>query len=591
VVASFFVPYSPLAVESSKDFSPKGEDVLEMLCELRVKNLALIESLELSFEEGDGFGLAVMTGETGAGKSIMLRAIQLLFGGRAASDWIRTGAESCEVEAMFELRRDHRPLLEKLGESGFGEERVVVLKRVFTTAGRSRFFVNGSLATAAGVAQLAGDLLSVAGQHDHQQLLQPSLHLDIVDTYGDLWSQRQEFARLYSSWQEKRALLADLRRREQEKAQKQDFLKFQATEIAGAAIEPGEDLLLAEEKKRLKNAQALIRLSQESLRLLGGDLLDGLRQLRQNMVTLAGLEPRAAKMAEEIGGYTFLAEDHVGLLRAYRDGLEEDPYRLERVSERLDQLRQLQRKYGETLEEVVAFGRRCQEELQRLETLDKTIATVASERKTLEQEVRVRARELSRRRRQTGDEMEQAMAGELASLAFDRARFLVGWREVAESCESLRASGWDRGEFFFSPNPGEEPKPLAKIASGGELSRLLLAMKCLLAQKDMVETVIFDEVDAGIGGQAAEAVARKIQQLAGHHQVLCITHLPQIAARGTLHFRVAKQVVEGRTQSAVVRLSPEERVGELSRMLAGDAVTAQTAAFAEELLAKGGTFR
>ena len=591
MVASFFVPYSPLAVESSKDFSPKGEDVLEMLCELRVKNLALIESLELSFEEGEGFGLAVMTGETGAGKSIMLRAIQLLFGGRAASDWIRTGAESCEVEAMFELRRDHRPLLEKLGESGFGNDRVVVLKRVFTAAGRSRFFVNGSLATAAGVAQLAGDLLSVAGQHDHQQLLQPSLHLDIVDTYGDLWPQRQEFARLYGSWQEKKALLADLRRREQEKDQKQDFLKFQAAEIAGAAIEPGEDLLLAEEKKRLKNAQALIKLSQESLRLLGGELLDGLRQLRQNMVALAGLDPGATKMAEEIGGYTFLAEDLIGLLRAYRDGLEEDPYRLEQVSERLDQLRQLQRKYGETLEEVVAFGKRCQEELQRLETLDKTIATVASELKTLEQELLIRARELSQKRRQTASDMEQAMVGELASLAFDRARFLVGWREFAESCESLRASGWDRGEFFFSPNPGEEPKPLAKIASGGELSRLLLAMKCLLAQKDMVETVIFDEVDAGIGGQAAEAVARKIQQLAGHHQVLCITHLPQIAARGTLHFRVAKQVVEGRTQSAVVRLSPEERVGELSRMLAGDAVTAQTAAFAEELLAKGGAVR
>ena len=561
-----------------------------MLCELRVKNLALIESLELSFEHDDGVGLVVMTGETGAGKSIMMRAIQLLFGGRASADWIRTGADSCEVEALFELHRDHRHLLEKLETSGFGEDRMILLKRVFTSSGRSRFFVNGSLATAAGIAQLAGDLLSVAGQHDHQKLLQPSQHLDILDTYGDVWPQRQEFARLFGQWQEKRALLADLRRREQEKEQKQDFLKFQADEIAAAAISPGEDLLLGEEKKRLKNAQALIKLSIESLRLLGGDLQDGLRQLRQNMATLAGLDPGAAKLAEEIGGYTFLAEDHLAALRAYRDGLEEDPYRLDQVSERLDQLRQLQRKYGETLEEVVAFGKSCQEELSRLETLDRTIAAVAAELTALEGELLRRAGELSERRRQAAGDMERAMARELASLAFDRARFSVAWREVETSRESLRASGWDRGEFFFSPNLGEDPKPLAKIASGGELSRLLLAMKCLLAQKDMVETVIFDEVDAGIGGQAAEAVAGKIKELAGHHQVLCITHLPQIAARGTLHYRVAKQVVDGRTQSAVVRLSAEERVGELSRMLAGDAITPQTAAFAEELLAKGGAF-
>ena len=559
-----------------------------MLCELRVKNLALIESLELSLEHGEGTGLVVMTGETGAGKSIMMRAIQLLFGGRASADWIRTGADSCEVEALFELHRHHPGLLEKLEESGFGEEGQLVIRRVFTSAGRSRFFVNGSLATASGVAQLTGELLSVAGQHDHQQLLQPSLHLDILDTYGDLWSERQEFARLYAQWQEKKAALAELRQREQEKEQKKDFLAFQAEEIERAALEPVEDERLAEEKKRLKNAQALMKLSQESLRLLGGEVLDGLMQLRHNMVSLAALDGGAAQMAEEIGGYTFLAEDHVATLRLYRDGLEEDPYRLEQVSERLDQLRQLKRKYGETLDEVVLFGQRCREELQHLESLDKTIATTAAELEQLQRELGERAQALSRRRRQVGLEMEEAMARELASLAFDRARFLVGWRDVGEDLDSLRAVGWDRGEFFFSPNLGEDPRPLAKIASGGELSRLLLAMKCLLARKDMVETVIFDEVDAGIGGQAAEAVAQKIQELAGHHQVLCITHLPQIAARGSLHFRVAKQVVEGRTQSAVTRLDQEERVAELSRMLAGDGVSEQTVAFATELLAKGG---
>jgi DNA repair protein RecN (Recombination protein N) len=559
-----------------------------MLCELRVKNLALIESLELGFDQGKTSGLVVMTGETGAGKSIMLRAIQLLTGGRASVDWIRSGAESCEVEALFELSPHHGRLLQKLEESGFGCDTFVVVRRLLNNAGRSRFYINGSLATAKSVAELTAEMLSVASQHDHQQLLQPALHLDILDTLGDLWSERQALGKSYSLWQEKKEALAAFRRREQEKEQKQDFLKFQVNEISQAALQPGEDEVLGTEKKRLKNAQALIKVSQESCRLLASDLLNGLTQLRQNMGQMAALDPGAAKLAEDIGGYTFLAEDYISLLREYRDALEDDPYRLDQVNERLDLIQQLKRKYGASIEEILAFAGKCEAEIAHFENMDKAIAVLEREMQTLEKEMVEQAGQLSGKRRQTGREMEQAMAAELASLSFNRAEFLVNWREVEELPEKMRASGWDRGEFYFTPNPGEPAKPLAKIASGGELSRLMLAMKCLLAKKDMVDTVIFDEVDAGIGGQAAEAVAQKIQELAGHHQVFCITHLPQIAARGTQHFQVSKTVEDGRTQSAVSRLSPEGRVRELARMLAGDSATAQTHAFAEELLAKGG---
>jgi len=560
-----------------------------MLCELRVKNLALIEFLELGFDQGEGGGLVVMTGETGAGKSIMLRAINLLSGGRASSDWIRSGAESCEVEALFEINPDHHLLLHQLEEGGFGSEPSLVIKRIMNNAGRSRFYVNGSLATGKIVSELTAELLSVASQHDHQQLLQPSLHLDYLDTLGDLWPDRQLLGKIHKNRQDKKAELTALRLQEQEKEQRLDFLRFQVGEIREAALQPGEDELLLAEKKRLKNGQALINLSQATHRLLSHELMDHLTTLRQNMAQLAAIDPGIVKLSEDITGYTFLAEDYVIELKQYRDSLENDPYRQEQVSERLDIIQQLKRKYGVSVESILDFAEQGEVELQHLENMDKEIAALEKEVTALEKEMCDRARQLSEKRMTTAATLETAMTRELSSLAFNQASFQMVWKEVEQLPETMKSSGWERGEFFFSANPGEPARPLAKIASGGELSRLMLAMKCLLARKDMVETVIFDEVDSGIGGEAAEAVARKIKELSAHHQVFCITHLPQIAARGTLHFQVSKKVDDGRTQSAVVRLSSESRVQELVRMLAGDSATEQTQAWAEELLMKGGT--
>lgn len=558
-----------------------------MLCELRINNLALISSLELSFDESPDGGLIVMTGETGAGKSIMLRAIHLLTGRRASADWIRNGADSCIIEALFDVNPQNLPLLRRLEEAGFGTEPTVIIKRVINRNGRSKLYLNGSLATVKMVSELTADMLSVASQHDHQQLLQPALHLDFLDTYGELWSDRQELGQLYSHWQDRRQALSDLRKQEQDKEQRRDFLTFQLEEIDQAEVQVGEDEELAAEKKRLKSADVLIKISQESYYLLSTEILDSMSTLRRNLEQLVALDPQAEKLAEEIGGYTFQAEDYAAELRHYRDGLESNPIRLDQVSERLNIIHSLKRKYGENLEDVLAFAEKARQELTQIDNMDREIEELEHEVAALEEHLSTAANTLMNNRKDVAASMEEAMGHELSSLAFNQSGFEVHWQDIELTPDTLRATGWDRVEFFFSANPGEPPRPLAKVASGGELSRLMLAMKCLLAKRDMVDTVIFDEVDSGIGGEAAEAVARKIRELATHHQVFCITHLPQIAARGNLHYQVSKVVEDGRTQSTVVRLSNSHRVQELARMLAGDSATDQTQAWARELLEKG----
>ena len=558
-----------------------------MLSELRIENLALIESLHLDFDQDRGAGLVVMTGETGAGKSIMMRALSLLAGGRASSDWIRAGAEACTVEALFLLQPENRRLRQMLAENGFGDDDTGIIRRMITVAGRSKLHVNGSPVTTRQAAELTADLLSIASQHDHQQLLQPQLHLDFLDTMGDLWQQRETYADVFGRWQRCLTELAELRRQEQDKERRKDFLRFQLEEIRGAEPVVGEDELLAAEKKRLKSADSLIRLSQESYALLATTVVDSLAQVRRNMEQLLALDPQVTKMVEDLSGYSFLAEDHAADLRHYRDALESNPVRLERVGERLDVLQGLKRKYGETLGEVLQFAEAAEQELAELEGIEQRGRELEMQTEALELEACDLAGLLSARRREVAAEMERAMAVELASLAFRQSGFSVNWQDGERTAKTLRASGWDRVEFFFAANPGEPARPLARVASGGELSRLMLALKCLLARRDMVDTVIFDEVDAGIGGEAAEAVARKIRELASHHQVFCITHLPQIAARGHLHFQVVKDVVDGRTLSKVVPLTRPQRVRELARMLAGESVSGHTEAWAEELLAKG----
>jgi DNA repair protein RecN (Recombination protein N) len=558
-----------------------------MLCELKIENLALIESLHLQFDQERGSSLVVMTGETGAGKSIMLRAVHLLMGGRGSMDWIRTGAQQCVVEALFVVNADHLALLDTLQEAGLEDGSSVILKRVLTSGGKSRHYVNGSLATAKMVSLLADNLLNIASQHDHQQLLQPALHLDFLDTLGEHWPQRAQVQGAFSRWQQKKEELAALRQQERDKEQRRDFLQYQLAEIRDTSPLSGEDEELSLERKRLKNADTLIALSQKVYRFLSTTLADGLFEVRRDMEQVVQHDAQAEELAAELTSYSFQAEDLVSRVRTYKDSLEHNPLRLEQVNERLNALQHLKRKYGETLDAVLSFAEAAENELLILDNMDKNMSALEARVADLETELVGLAETLSRGRRQTAGLLETAMAAELDSLAFQHPEFEVRFLGENRDISAVRGSGWDRVEFFFSANPGEPARPLAKVASGGELSRLMLALKCLLARKDMVETVIFDEVDAGIGGEAAEAVARKIQELATHHQVFCVTHLPQIAARGNIHYRVAKEQEQGRTHSSFSLLAEEERVDELARMLAGESVSSQTRAWAVELLAKG----
>jgi DNA repair protein RecN (Recombination protein N) len=549
-----------------------------MIKELKIKNLALIEELQLLFEPC----LTVFTGETGAGKSIVLQAIALLSGRRSSSSWVRTGAEQAVVEALFELP-DNLALRQKLADMGFEGDSELLIKRVLSVNGKSRFYLNGSLATARLVTQITENLLSVASQHDHQQLLVPGYHLDFVDLAGDLWEQRESVAALYDQWLVVSNELKELRQKEMEKEQRRDFLSYQYKEISGAAVEIGEDEKLAELRQRLKSSDNLRKLGRNGIGNLNS-AEDMLARARKEIGAMADLDSTIEEVAAGVAEQSYLVADFAASLRDYVNQLPSDQMQLEEISARIDLLQQLKRKYGATLDDVVAYGEQAREELETLDALDGRIAELDSECDGLMKKMRQEALKLSRDRQRVGTELSLAIKEELQSLNFVQAAFEVVFKENESG--TVNRTGLDRLEFMFSANPGEPLKSLAKVASGGELSRLMLALRCILAQKDLVETVIFDEVDAGIGGKAAEAVARKIKELSLHHQVMCITHLPQIAAGAKVHFVVEKGQTDGRTHTSINLLAEEERAAELSRMLAGESVSGQTMAFAAELLAR-----
>lgn len=555
-----------------------------MLLELRIENMALIDQLQLDLTDA-AHGLVVFTGETGAGKSIILRAIHLLAGERGASSWIRSDRDKAVVEALFSVREDQTDILTLLNENGLEAVGECIIRRVIERNGRSRFYVNDRLVTAGLICQLTENLVNIASQHDHQQLLVARRHLDFLDSYGDLWELRLQFSELFTIWQDRARQLDELQRREADKEQRRDFLSYQLIEIEAAELAPGEEEELTEERTRLKSSSTLAELAGNSLQLLRTAVLENLPQLRKDMEQAASMDRSVKELAERISSACYEVEDLELALRDYLDSIPSDSSRLEVIKERLALIKQLQRKYGPTVEDVIEHGRKTREELDSLDSLEREIARLEQEVADKGKQMAECAAKLSDKRRKTGKKLSDAMRRELADLSFPKAVFEVSL-ETREGDGSTRfqATGVDDVEFMFSANPGEPVRPLARIASGGELSRLMLALKCLLAKRDQVETVIFDEVDAGIGGKAAEAVARKIQELSTHHQVFCITHLPQIAAWADEHFMVAKNVEEGRTVSTISRLDVDARVMELARMLGGENLTSQTIAYARELV-------
>lgn len=528
-----------------------------------------------------------MTGETGAGKSIILQSINLLYGEKAASSWVRSGSDQALVEALFECG-DDAPVLAMLREQGFdSDDGMFIVKRVISAKGGSRYYLNGSLATGRLVGEVTENMISVASQHDHQQLLDSRFHLDFLDAYGGLMPKRLALGRLYDSWRAKRDEYRELKQLEKDKDQRRDFLAFQCREIEEAAIVVGEDAELDLEKARLRAGEDLRRLGGNSYEALNGQVTDALAEVRNDLARMAEFDKGLEKLAEEVAGYGYQLEDAAGRLRDYLDNIAEDPERLDEITARIDLLQQLKRKYGSTLDDVLDFGRAAAAELQGLEEMDQTLAGLRDELAGLTGELEKKGGELSLARVAVGKKLADVVGDELRLLCLENARFDIGFGDPVEhSAEVMTRKGWDRPEFMFSANPGEPLKAMAKVASGGELSRLMLALKCILARHDLVDTVIFDEIDAGISGKAAEAVARKIKELSEHHQVLCITHLPQIASFAKEHFTVTKKVSEERTHTTIERLFDGMRIDELARMLDGESVTAGTREYVKELLGR-----
>lgn len=552
-----------------------------MLKEMRIENLALIEQLHVVFADG----LIVFTGETGAGKSIVLQAIALLTGGRASASWVRTGATQAVVEALFDCPEGQAGR-EALAAMGVEAAEELLIKRVFSVDGKSRFYLNGGLATARLIQSISEHLVSVASQHDHQQLLSPRCHLDFIDTVGELLAVRGQVAALFDQWSLVRRELDALRQRERDKEQRRDFLAYQYREIEAAAIEVGEDVRLANDRQRLKGSADLRKLGLKCHRQLQSSA-EALALARKEIESMSALDAEIGSLTSGVVEQSFLAEEYAGQMRDYLNRLPDDESALDEIAARITQLQQLKRKYGEELADIVAYAEKARLELQELDQMDEKIASLSGRCARLEGELVAVADALSAARAQVAVSLSQAIKDELRQLSLAQAEFQVLFKDgERRDLGAMSRTGWDRCEFLFSANQGEPVKPLVKIASGGELSRVMLALKCLLAKKDAVETVIFDEIDSGIGGKAAESVAKKIAELASHHQVICITHLPQIAACGTSHFLVEKHLRQGRTATAITPLGEEARLGEIARMLDGDSVSSRTLAFAAELLGR-----
>lgn len=570
-----------------------------MLLELHVNNFAIAATVDLQF--GPGFN--VLTGETGAGKSIVIDSILFLIGGRGGVDMIRSGSESCRAEALFDIS-EHTQLKELLAELGVeqdGDE--LVITREINTNGRSRCRVNGRMMTVTNLGRIGEHLVDIHGQHDHQSLLRPERHLGWLDAYaGDQVSELA--ARVAKLWRRYYAVVQQLSRWDEESRERErrrDLLQFQLDEIDRSNLVLGEDEEHLIARERLANAERLMDRMSSAYSLLedGVEPSDGALEMMGEATALLNeakeWEPELGPVVELLESASAQAQEAAHMLRQLRDVVQADPEQLQAVEERLALIGQLQRKYGADVAEILAYRDSIEQELNEELTSEAAYDELQQEREQLNEQLAQTATELSRLRQQAGEKLGQEMQVELGALALESAEFIVSIRhEESDAADAITIDGTnyacsergiDRVEFLFSANPGETARPLARVASGGELSRTMLAFKSLMARHDQVPTLIFDEVDAGIGGRTAAAVARRIAHLASEHQVLVVTHLAQIACVADQHMHVEKQTLEGRTNARVHSLIEVERIKEVARML--DGTTSETTLQrAKELLQK-----
>lgn len=570
-----------------------------MLMELRIQNFAIIDDLRLEF----GPGLNILTGETGAGKSIIIDAVGLLLGDRAAAEWVRAGADLASIEAAFVLPADAervtaiKTLLESEGLDDPDSPQWVSLSREVRLNGRNVCRINGRSVSLQMLAEVAGLLVDVHGQGEHLGLLQPKTHIHLLDRFGALAPLRAQVSERVAELRRIRSELQKLRQDARTIAQRLDMLSFQVEEIAAAALRPGEDSELESERRRLGNAEALTSLAQTAAAILNqgdGELpgaIDMVSEAVGRLEKLARIDPDMAPHADEGQALIEQLSDLARTLQDYADALEFNPMRLAEVEERLELIANLKRKYGDTIEQINAFGAKARRELEELSNWEAKTADLEQQEEKLLRIVGRLGAELSQKRQAAGETLARQVEQELADLKMVRARFgvSIAQSEHPEGAHlpdgrrvAFDSTGVDQVEFLISANPGEPLKPMARVASGGETARLMLALKSTLAHADATPTLIFDEIDQGIGGRVGAIVGQKLWRLTGaaagqngagvtSHQVLCITHLPQLAAFGDHHYTVSKQVVteeDGeRTHTVVRTLAAEERIVELTQML------------------------
>lgn len=539
-----------------------------MLTTLRIRNLALVAELTLEFPAG----LVIVTGETGAGKSIILGALNLLLGQRADRSLIRTGADSCSVEGAFDIRSLPPAFHESLAENGIDpcEDNQLLLKRAFSTNGTNRQFINASPTTLAVLSNLGDWLVDMHGPHDHQSLLQPARQLAILDAYGNLGAAVEEFgervrqrARLLA---EKEALVVD----EQTYARQLDLLRFQVREIQDATLKPDEAETVEAEHQRISNASALVQFAQALQSLLAdeeesvqsrlqamGRILHELQRLDPDTAALGEIHEQASALLQELGAQ----------LADYVDRLELDPARLEALEQRLDLIQGLKRKYGGTIHDVLRFGDEARARLEQLEGREEEVSRIDREIARLDRELLAAGKQLTGRRKALLPRLAKAVSRELPQLGFAHSRFEIALE--TDGPPATGPTGFDTVEFQFAPNPGEPLRPLRAIASSGEMARAMLAIKTVLAGEDQIPVLVFDEVDANVGGETAHAVGARMRAIATHRQVFCITHLAPVAAAAAAHYLVSKEVHDSRTFTRMEMLDPAARVTELARMMGG----------------------
>lgn len=554
-----------------------------MLLHLNIKDFAIIDNLEISF----GKGLNILTGETGAGKSIIVDAVKLILGDRASAEDIRSSKDEAAVEAMFDISST-KGIAELLQEAGLPNDDTLIIRRIISRSGKNKTFVNNSMANLALLQNIGSRIIDIYGQHEHQSLTRPEEHVEILDNFGNLTTLRQEFGNAYKEYISLKSELDKLISENQGLAEKQDFLSFQSKEIEDAELKTGEDEQLKRAKEILSHAEKLFEAANSGHEILyasSGSILEKIGQITNKLKDAARFDERLKKTVETLEAAAYQLEDAASFLRDYSGDVSFEPGRLEEIDDRLDAINKLKKKYGQTIEAILQKKVEIDKELEGIIHHDERIEELKKALEAAQDKALLLAKKLSDKRIDAAKTLKKQIEKELSDLGMKKTVFEARIEKDKDVDGSFRLNerGMNVVEFFISPNPGEEPKPLARIASGGELSRIMLAIKKAFAA-GKIPVLIFDEVDAGIGGGTAEAVGKKLKEVSKNHQVLCITHLPQIAAFADAHFSVAKEVKGSRTITFIHEVKGDERIAELSRMLGGVRITDKTRDHAREML-------